>query len=505
MRRTTLAALLHAAASRLPSSSAFETHPPLSRIAVYPHLSTFTTSSLPTPRDRAAASTARCLVGRPNDVASTRRIEERESSDNDNNLGDVRRIFAISDLHTDSAINMQWLTDRCTTSGRDAANATPGPNDALIIAGDISHDLDILRESLSTIVDNLGCHVFFIPGNHEAWIGGQKMDGMGILDSFDKLQRVEGVCKDLGIHTTPKLVGSGSNGARAAWIVPIWSWYDGTLALPGCEDLCDGFGTWPWVDFTRCEWGEKYRGMMPSDDSSRTGNTGIGIDSRYQISGFERIPRGLAEEFASWNVPSIDKVRESIDNWEDASNLPGLITYSHFLPSKRTLPDWKVPSSDVFQRDEWLDHPVPEVSAKFAYVAGSQSIDDQIRSITPSQSVLTSTSTPDTSTDSQQLPRHIHVFGHSHRPKDFCYGGIRYVHNPVGKPVEREMNMISNELDFQLIWDSSSYIGEVPSGETVIRYWEQWGGGVKLLSENMAKRRRSRRNRKMEADLARKI
>ena len=482
--RIALVALLHAAASQLPSSLAFVPS---------------TLNSLPTPRDR-AASTARCLVDQPNDVTS--RIG-RESSDIDDNLGDVRRIFAISDLHTDSVVNMQWLIDRCTSTRRsissdDAANTTPGPNDALIIAGDISHDLDILRESLSTIVDNLGCHVFFIPGNHEAWIGGQKMDDMGISNSFDKLQLVEEVCKDLGVHTTPKLVGPGSNGGRAAWIVPIWSWYDGTLALSGCEDLCDGFGTWPWVDFARCEWGEKYRGMMPSDDSSRAGNTDIDIDSRYQISGFERIPRGLAEEFASWNAPSIDKVRESIDKWEDASNLPGLITYSHFLPSRRTLPDWKVPSSDVFQRDEWLDHPVPEVSAKFAYVAGSQRIDDQIRSIAPSQSVSTSYSTG-TSADLQHLPRHIHVFGHSHRPKDFCYDGIRYIHNPVGKPVEREMNMISDAFDYQLIWDASSDIGEVSSGETIIRYWEQWGGGVKLLAENMAKRRRSRRNRRAGA------
>ena len=98
-----------------------------------------------------------------------------------------------------------------------------------------------------------------------------------------------------------------------------------------------------------------------------------------------------------------------------------------------------------------------------------------------------------------ELPRHIHVFGHSHRPKDFCYDGIRYIHNPVGKPVEREMDMISNDFDFQLIWDASSDIWEVSSGETVIRYWEQWGGGVKLLAENMAKRRRSRRNRRAGA------
>ena len=29
-------------------------------------------------------------------------------------IDDVHRIFAISDLHTDSEANMQWLIDRCT-------------------------------------------------------------------------------------------------------------------------------------------------------------------------------------------------------------------------------------------------------------------------------------------------------------------------------------------------------------------------------------------------------
>ena len=53
------------------------------------------------------------------------------------------------------------------------------------------------------------------------------------------------------------------------------------------------------------------------------------------------------------------------------------------LPSQQTLPDWKVPSSNTFRREEWLDHPVPDVSAKFAYVAGSELIDEQIRSILP--------------------------------------------------------------------------------------------------------------------------
>jgi len=412
--------------------------------------------------------------------------QTQSSADNNTRrIDNVRRIFAISDLHTDSEGNMEWLVERCsgTTSipnddGDDAASRpTPGPNDALIIAGDISHDLDVIRQTLSTIVTNLQCHTFFIPGNHEAWIGGDKMDGIGLTDSFSKLDRVVQVCDELGVHTTAKLVGclgladDAAHGRHPVWIVPLWSWYDGSLALPGCEDLSDGLASWPWVDFRRCEWGEEYAGTRMVEVDG-----GGADDARFAVPGCERVPsKRLTELFLSWNEPSLEAVKDS--------PVGDVITFSHFLPSQQTLPDWKVPSSDTFRRDDWLDHPVPDVSAKFAYVAGSELIDEQIRSI----DLGTSESGP---TTRREL---IHVFGHSHRPKDFSRNGIRYIHNPVGKPVEREMNMIDGQFDFQLIWDC--WEGEIEAQNTITRYWEQYGGGVELLAENMAKRKRKRRQK----------
>ena len=417
------------------------------------------------------------------------RIHDDDSS---RRIDNVRRIFAISDLHTDSLENMQWLVDRCTAADGTAnendgdnennksSRLTPGPNDALIIAGDISHDLDIIRDTLSTIVNNLQCHTFFIPGNHEAWIGGSKMDGMGLTDSFAKLEKVVEVCDALGVHTTAKLLigGSGGNGdddgddsnnRHAVWVVPMWSWYDGSLVLPGCEDLSCGLISWPWVDFKRCDWGEKYQGMRLQGDTDKKSE----VDARFTVPGCERVPsQEPTKLLLSWNDPSFEAVRQS--------SVENLITFSHFLPSQQTLPDWKEPISEVFRREDWLDHPVPDVSAKFAYVAGSDLIDEQIRSIW---------NEPDLSGSprNDMHRNHIHVFGHSHRPKDFVLDGIRYIHNPVGKPVEREMNMINNNFDFELIWDHRE--GQVRSEDVVIRYWEQYGGGVELLVQNMAKRR----------------
>jgi hypothetical protein len=139
-----------------------------------------------------------------------------------------------------------------------------------------------------------------------------------------------------------------------------------------------------------------------------------------------------------------------------------------------------------------LNHPVPDVSAKFAKVAGSVLIDEQIRSILNSDVLVNSV-------------QHLHIFGHSHRPKDFVYNGIRYIHNPLGKEKERNMNMISNDVDFKLVWDCTKSVsvphddienisclggsgeGEVP-GERVIRYWEERGGGIKELEKNLKPR-----------------
>lgn len=343
-----------------------------------------------------------------------------------------------------------------------ADNLMPGKDDLLLVAGDIAHELDTVRRTLE-VLQRLECDIFFIPGNHEAWL--TTSDHSHLDDSIQKLKAVSETCTSMGVYTDHQLVGRASS--HPAWIVPIQGWYDGSLTVKGCEEFCNGFAAWPWTDFSRCSWPqEEFPPNGMHDENAR-------------------IPAGLTEHFVSCNEPGVDKVQRALlqygDDGDSDSRALGVITVSHFLPNQQCLPDWKDVDSPVFLRDEWLDHGAPQISAKFAKVAGSSLLDEQLRSVVPSG--------VDT--------RHLHVFGHSHRPKDFNFQGIRYIHNPLGKPKERDMHMISPEVSFQLLWDTST--GEV-EGEQVVRYWEEKGGGKAALLNRLNKKRdQSRRISKSAA------
>ena len=49
------------------------------------------------------------------------------------------------------------------------------PNDVLLLAGDISDDLDVIRHSLATVRQAFQT-VFYVPGNHELWVRGEPGD-----------------------------------------------------------------------------------------------------------------------------------------------------------------------------------------------------------------------------------------------------------------------------------------------------------------------------------------
>jgi len=376
-------------------------------------------------------------------LAKLKKKENEESPSDLNNgkiveLNGIHRIFVLSDIHSDHKDNQKWLHEKVEEKDFNE-------KDLLIIAGDISHNMEALKKSLS-VLRQKSSQVLFVPGNHEAWVDRRHKPNS---TSFDKLSQVYQACFDMGVHTKSLLVrGDDSDCLHPLWIVPLESWYDGSLSFR--EELCRDFEHWPWVDFVRCHWTSDF---PPGPIGTPEG----------------RIPTGLTDYFLKQNEPILaNNPYPSMFTPDGPDPLTaGIMTVSHFLPNLQSLQDWKDLKASEFD-DAWFDHGADGMSAKFAKVAGSSKLDDQIRTLLPSA--------PD---DKRRL---IHVFGHSHRPKDFEFKGIRYIHNPLGKPRERAMYMVSPNVDFQLVWDTST--GEV-EGEKVIRLWEEQGGGLAALDKRL--------------------
>ena len=72
------------------------------------------------------------------------------------------RVFAISDVHADFAVNLTWIN---------ALSKVDFKEDCLIIAGDISDNMMTLRSCLESFVKRFEV-VFFTHGNHDVWTRG---------------------------------------------------------------------------------------------------------------------------------------------------------------------------------------------------------------------------------------------------------------------------------------------------------------------------------------------
>ena len=430
-------------------------------------------------------TTLRSQVVHTDNQIRTCHNDDNDDDDNDNKqnektlqwrppkniLTGIDRVVCLSDLHTDHQANTDWIEQNVT--GLTA-------NDLLIVAGDVSHRLDRIRATFQTIQERTGgCRIFFVPGNHEAWITDDCRQ-QGIESSFDKIQRVLEVCRECNVLVDPTYVDNADD-TQPLWIVPLHSWYDGSLSLDRSLDneFCADFSRWPWTDFAKCRW--------------------TGCEPMGGCQG--RIPNGVADHYHRQNEAAVRLVQDETTKrqWKrqqqhqhqhqqqqqqqqqpslsslqlpsQPSSSPMIISVSHFLPNQQSLPDWKDLSSTAFQ-SSWFDHGAPGTSAKFAKVAGSSHLQDQIN----------------------RLGSTVHVFGHSHRPKDFTHDGVRYVHNPLGYGRERDMYMVSPNVSIQPLWDKTT--GAVP-GKQVLRLWEEQGGGLDALEARLEARGGGRRARRL--------
>lgn len=198
------------------------------------------------------------------------------------------RLWAVSDIHTDIPENVAWVEG---LSERDYKR------DALIVAGDVSEDLETLEITLRSLVEKFAV-VFFTPGNHDLWLTDED-HADGLVDSLSKLHRILELCRKLGVVTEPRRLG-GHAGAHAVWVSPLLSWHHRSFdtepdiqgwKVPRAEDTM--------VDYKRCRFP---KGISMHDDSA---------------------------------AQAVDQLNDSIGGLsllEDRNASEPLVTFSHFLP-----------------------------------------------------------------------------------------------------------------------------------------------------------------------------
>ena len=231
------------------------------------------------------------------------------------------RIFAVSDIHVDYDENRDWVA---------ALSLTKYQEDTLLLAGDVSSDLDQIEQTLAALRSRFA-HVFFVPGNHDLWLRSPEE-----VDSMAKFRVISDCCARLGIHTRPLKVGDGQIASGSVWVVPLQSWY-----MRRAEGEGSLYVMKPTEDNSRCIWADTHYIRWP----------GIALSSTAAV------------EFLAMNEADVDRSFDA-----------PIITFSHFLPRRELMF-----SSGKVEVQE-APHPMdshPEFN--FSEVAGCQGLDVQIR------------------------------------------------------------------------------------------------------------------------------
>ncbi|TQV74245.1 metallophosphoesterase [Exilibacterium tricleocarpae] len=189
------------------------------------------------------------------------------------------RVFCISDIHIDYEENAAWLS---------GLSRSDYQNDILIVAGDLTDKLALLKKGLQQLAERFD-KVFFLPGNHELWVRNGELQ-----NSLQKFDAIEALAGQLGILTQPFY-------SESLNIVPLLGWYDYSFGRPG-QQLRDG-----WMDYRVCRWPHGWDAAAVSRHFT------------------ERNPRQLPAQRGSGT----------------------LITFSHFLPRIDLMPSY-IPAEHRF-------------------------------------------------------------------------------------------------------------------------------------------------------------
>ena len=291
------------------------------------------------------------------------------------------RLFLVSDIHVDAPENWAWL---------EQLSATAYQHDGLIIAGDVSADIQLLEDALRLLKGKFE-YVFFTPGNHELWV--DEEDG----DSMAKTSAILELCDRLGVTTRPCRFGDAipSDGEgtchEGIWVCPLLSFHSQSFdtepdvqgwAVPTAEETM--------VDYRACVW--------PAPLSMLDDSVAAAVDRMNDA--YWAVGEKPAELAAPLGERAVE-ARRWLDaqRWAERTDSEPLVTFSHFLPRQELLPEKR-----------FLFIPALPKASGSTYLAA------RVAALKPT----------------------VHCFGHSHFGWDLTLDdGVRYIQAALSSPSER--------------------------------------------------------------------
>lgn len=121
------------------------------------------------------------------------------------------KLYAISDLHLDRRDNWEAFLQ-----------LTAHPHDWLIVAGDISSNLEQFRLAIGALAHSFA-QVFWTPGNHDLWTLPQDKSGLRGLERYNQLVAI---CREFGVLTPEDPYAQWPGDGPGYVIAPIFTLYD---------------------------------------------------------------------------------------------------------------------------------------------------------------------------------------------------------------------------------------------------------------------------------------
>ncbi len=366
------------------------------------------------------------------------------------NAPHIKKVFLLSDLHCDYAPNREWLRHICSSEAKiDEATNIDFNKTMILVAGDVSHDLTILRWTFQLLKRTFG-EVAFVPGNHELWLdkkrkidkndapmksnctGDEEVDdelifsngqGDGCNDSIEKLEKILQICVEEDVRIGPVKVGChethpdyiqahsihhNATTNYGVWVIPILSFHH------------TSFDTEPHIDTTA------WKGI-PS--------------ARRVVADYRRTkwpqPLSLHDDSVAKFFDGLNEVILNLDNLlpnEHAGWAAPILTFSHFLPRIELMPEKRylsIPTLHSCVGSIFLESRLRNIGRLFGI--------DEYGSYGSEVSLHENV-------NSGKGVDHLHAFGHSHLSWDAVIEGIRYVHVPLAYPKEWEQRRRSLEI-----------------------------------------------------------